>query len=221
MPWPSCPMGAGEPDPGRSEPARLSHKGPAVPGPAPQHPGDPHPHPGAACPQRGAWPPPRGAAPTLSTNPGNCRSRSPACCWGGFGPGVPCPGSPRAPRKQQDCATAAACSSPRLFLALDAARSRRPGNRVPGTARPQTALSGSATAGRQVQLAAPPARGTGPLGTRRPGLAWVDPAGRRPRDAPGHRDLVAPCPWPRQAPGSWDQARPGWDLVYLGGAKPP
>lgn len=62
-------------------------------------------------------------------------------------------------------------------------------------------------------------RGTGPLGTRRPRLAWVDPAGRRPRDTSGHRDLVAPCPRLGQAPGGRDQARLG--SAVPGGAKPP
>lgn len=63
--------------------------------------------------------------------------------------------------------------------------SRRPGNGVPGTARPQTALAGSATAGRQVQLA----RGRSGHSAGGPGgLAAV----RHPR-TPGFGGTVPPA----------------------------
>ncbi|XP_061333513.1 basic proline-rich protein-like [Pezoporus flaviventris] len=133
------------------------------------------------------------STPILRMSAGNPKSRS----RGVTVPGCPIPaphglllGSSR---------IAAARGSPRLFLALDAARSRRPGNGVPGTARPQTALSGSATAGRQVQPAAPAAWGRSGHGTR----GWRGTAQRAGGsvNTPGQRDLVAPGPWLRQAPG--------------------
>ncbi|XP_065555577.1 proline-rich protein 36-like [Lathamus discolor] len=167
-------------------PGSSRTKGPAMP-PSPSHRGDPHP-----CPQRGH--------PGLQLNPDEPTS----------------PAHGGAPSRLPSGAAGLRRGSPQLFLALDAARSRRPGNGVPGTARPQTALSGSATAGRQVQPAAPAAWGRSGHGTR----GWRGTAQR----AGGSATAPDTGIWWHRAPGSGrlqDRVMQGWDLGYPAGAKPP
>lgn len=142
-----------------------------------------------------AWPPPLGGwGASLGMSPGNRRS-----CQQLEAGGSRCRGAPsRFPAGSWEAAGlrhGSRSQQPRLFLALDAARSRRPGNGVPGTARPQTALSGSATAGRQVQLAA--ARGRSGHGTGE-GLGGPSGQAAAPHpQTPGFGVTVPPTPVPR------------------------
>lgn len=116
------------------------------------------------------------------------------------GPRVPHPSSSQFPRGCRGTVPRQPLAAVPVVFSRGCGGSRRPGNGVPGTARPQTALAGSATAGRQVQLA----RGrSGHSAGGHGGQAAV----RHPR-TPGFGGTVPPA---------WAGSREQRDLMYLGG----